>query len=168
MARKCVSSVGQEIHQSKAFATLEEELLVSLIRTTGVLAERFDAVLGAFDISMTQYNVLRILRGAEPKGRTCGEIGERMIAREPDVTRLLVRMEKAGLIKRARAGEDRRVVLTRITPKGLKLLDEIDPGLRAIGGLLKPIGERRIEKMLRVLDEVRASVRGEDREEGEE
>ena len=161
MARKSVSAVGEEIHQSKAFATLEEELLVSLLRTTDVLQERFEQAVRPFNISMTQYNVLRILRGAEPDGRTCGEIGERMIAREPDVTRLLERMEKAGLIKRARNGRDRRVVVTRITSRGLKLLDEMEPQIREIGGVLKAIGERRIEKTLKLLDEVRAYVRGE-------
>jgi DNA-binding MarR family transcriptional regulator len=159
MARKCVSAVGEEIHQTKAFATLEEELLVSLLRSADVMQERFEQALRPFDISMTQYNVLRILRGAEPRGRTCSEIGERMIAREPDVTRLLVRMEKAGLIHRTRASDDRRVVVTRITAAGLKLLDKIEPGLREIGGLLKPMGERRIEKTLKLLDEVRAQVR---------
>jgi DNA-binding MarR family transcriptional regulator len=162
MAKKCVSAIGEEIHQTKAFASIEEELLVSLLRTTDVLQERFEQAVRPFNISMTQYNVLRILRGAEPEGRTCSEIGERMIAREPDVTRLLERMEKAGLIKRSRDKEDRRVVVTRITPAGLKLLDKMEPELGEIGGLLKPIGERRIEKTLKLLDDVRAHVRGEE------
>ena len=159
MTRKSLSAVGAEIHQTKPFATLEEELLVSLLRTTDVLRERFEEACREFNLSMTQYNVLRILRGAEPKGRTCGEIGERMIAREPDVTRLLMRMEKAGLIRRTRNGQDRRVVMTRITGAGLKLLDEMEPHLRQIGGLLRPIGERKIEKTLRLLDAVREHVR---------
>jgi DNA-binding MarR family transcriptional regulator len=162
MARKSISAVAQEIHQTKPFATIEEELLVSLLRTTDVLRERFEQAVRPFDLSLTQYNVLRILRGAEPKGRTCGEIGERMIAREPDVTRLLMRMEKAGLIRRTRNGQDRRVVMTRITSGGLKLLDEMEPHLREIGGLLKPIGARKIEKMLRLLDALRAHVRQEE------
>jgi len=164
MARKSVSTVGTEIHQTKPFATLEEELLVALLRTSDVLQERFEQALEPFKISMKQYNVLRILRGAEPKGRSCGEIGERMIAREPDVTRLLERMEKSGLLRRTRSTADRRVVMTRITPRGLKLLDEVTPELRKIGGLLSPVGARRIEKMLRVLDQVRANVRGENSE----
>jgi DNA-binding MarR family transcriptional regulator len=71
-------------------------------------------------------------------------------------------MEKAGLIKRSRDKEDRRVVVTRITPAGLKLLDKMEPELGEIGGLLKPIGERRIEKTLKLLDDVRAHVRGEE------
>jgi DNA-binding MarR family transcriptional regulator len=162
MARRTISAVGEELHQTKPFATIEEELLASMLRTANVLQERFEQAVRPFNLSLTQYNVLRILRGAEPRGRTCGEIGERMIAREPDVTRLLTRMENAGLIRRTRDGEDRRVVMTRIAPRGLKLLDEIEPHLREIGGLLRPIGERKIEKMLRLLDEVRAHVRGEE------
>ncbi len=157
-----MSSVGEEIHQTKPFATIEEELLVSLLRTTDVLRERFEQIIRPFNISMTQYNVLRILRGAEPAGRTCGEIGERMIAREPDVTRLLERMDKAGLIKRTRDSQDRRVVVTRITSGGLKLLDELEPMLRELDGLLKPMGERKIETMLKLLDEVREHVREEE------
>jgi DNA-binding MarR family transcriptional regulator len=159
--RKTIQSVVEEILQNQPFASREEELLVSLMRTTDLLQARFERVMRPFNISMTQYNVLRILRGAEPAGRTCGEIGERMIAREPDVTRLLERMERAGLIRRTRDSEDRRVVVTRITPEGLKLLDEIEPGLREVNGLLRPIGERKIAQMLSLLDEVRASVREE-------
>lgn len=159
MTKKGLSTVGDEIRQTKAFATIEEELLVSLLRTTAVLQERFEQMIRPFNLSMTQYNVLRILRGAEPEGRTCGEIGERMIAREPDVTRLLERMEKANLIKRTRHSADRRVVVTRITSGGLKLLDEIDPKLREIDGLLKPMGARKIETTLKLLNEVRKHVR---------
>jgi DNA-binding MarR family transcriptional regulator len=161
MTKKPTSAVGEEIHQFKPFASIEEELLVSLLRTTDLLQEQFEQMIRPFNISMTQYNVLRILRGAEPDGRTCGEIGERMIAREPDVTRLLERMEKAGLIKRTRDSADRRVVLTRITSCGLKLLDEMEPKLREIDGPLKPMGERKIEAMLGLLDEVREHVRHE-------
>jgi DNA-binding MarR family transcriptional regulator len=161
MTKKCISAVGEEIHQTRAFASIEEELLVSLLRTTDVMQERFEQMIRPFNISMTQYNVLRILRGAEPEGRTCGEIGERMIAREPDVTRLLERMDKAALIKRTRDSKDRRVVVTRITNAGLKLLEELDPKLREIDGLLKPMGERKIETMLKLLDEVREHVREE-------
>ncbi len=154
-----MSAVGEEIHQTRPFATIEEELLVSLLRTTDVLHQRFEQIIRPFNISMTQYNVLRILRGAEPTGRTCGEIGERMIAREPDVTRLLDRMDKAGLLKRTRNSDDRRVVVTRITACGLKLLDELEPKLRELDGLLRPMGERKIESMLKLLDEVREHVR---------
>lgn len=159
MTNNRISAVSEEIHQSKPFGTIEEELLVSLLRTTDVLQERFEQVIRPFNISMTQYNVLRILRGAEPEGRTCGEIGERMVAREPDVTRLLERMEKSELIKRTRDSADRRVVVTRISSSGLKLLDEMEPKLRELDGLMQPMGERKIKTTLRLLDEVRKHVR---------
>ncbi len=159
MAKKSVSHIGAEIHQNKPFATTEEELLVSLLRTTDVLEERFDRLVKPFGISMTQYNVLRILRGAGPGGRTCGEIGERLIAREPDVTRLLERLEKAGYIARTRDTADRRVVVTRITPAGIKLLSDLDKPMRELDGLLKPMGEKKITKTLKLLDELRALVR---------
>ncbi len=159
MTKKCTSSIGKEIQQTKDFASIEEELLVSLLRTTDVLHERFEQLIRPFNISMTQYNVLRILRGAEPGGRTCGEIGERMIAREPDVTRLLERMEKAGIIQRTRDSSDRRVVVTRITSAGLKLIEELDPRLRELDGLLSPMGGRKIANTLKLLDQVREHVR---------
>ena len=159
MAKKSVSHIGEEIHQNKPFATTEEELLVSLLRTTDLLEERFDRLVKPFGISMTQYNVLRILRGAGPGGRTCGEIGERLIAREPDVTRLLERLEKAGYIARTRDTSDRRVVVTRITPAGLKLLSDLDKPMRELDGLLRPMGEKKITKTLKLLDELRALVR---------
>jgi DNA-binding MarR family transcriptional regulator len=159
MAKKSVSHIGAEIHQSKPFATTEEELLVSLLRTTDLLEERFDRLVKPFGISMTQYNVLRILRGAGPGGRTCGEIGERLIAREPDVTRLLERLEKAGFLARTRDTSDRRVVVTRITPAGIKLLSDLDKPMRELDGLLKPMGEKKITKTLKLLDELRALVR---------
>lgn len=162
MPRNHISSVGEEIRQTRPFASREEELLVALLRTTDVLQERFEQLIRPFNISMTQYNLLRILRGAAPQGRTCGEIGERMIAREPDVTRLLERMEKNGLIRRSRDTADRRVVITRITAAGMKVLDGIGPQLGELDGLLKPMGEKKIEKMLELLDEVRSLVRGEE------
>jgi DNA-binding MarR family transcriptional regulator len=149
MTRKSLSAVGDEIYQTKPFATIEEELLVSLLRTTDVLNARFEQMIRPFNISMTQYNVLRILRGAGSDG--------------PDVTRLLERMEKSGLIKRTRDNADRRVVVTRITSGGLKLLDGIDPKLREIDGLLKPMGERKLESMLKLLDELREHVRQEEK-----
>src|SRR3984957_6931865 len=109
----------------------EETVFLDLLRTTDMLSRGLDRVLKTEDVSSTQYNVLRILRGS-PAGLPCGEIGSRMITRDPDVTRLLDRLEKRTLISRRRATEDRRTVLARITPAGLKLLDQLDePVLRA-------------------------------------
>ena len=103
----------------------EEDVFVSLWRTADLLSRSVEKVLKVGDVSPTQYNVLRILRGAL-EGLTCSEIGRRMITRDPDITRLLDRLEKRGLISRCRETKDRRQVQTRISPDGLKLLAELD------------------------------------------
>src|SRR6202035_5195048 len=103
----------------------EETAFLDLLRTVDLLTRSAFGVLKAEDLSSTQYNVLRILRGA-PLGLPCGEVAGRMITRDPDVTRLLDRMEKRGLISRARDSRDRRVVLARISGEGLKLVNPLD------------------------------------------
>src|SRR5438045_7472701 len=106
----------------------EEAAFLDLLRTTDLLSRGPAQVIKAEDLSATQYNVLRILRGA-PEGLACGEIGNRMITRDPDITRLLDRLEKRDLISRRRDAKDRRMVLTHITSEGLKLLSRLDgPG----------------------------------------
>ncbi|MGO8984698.1 MAG: MarR family winged helix-turn-helix transcriptional regulator [Terriglobales bacterium] len=108
----------------------EETAFLELLRTTDMLSRGLFRVLKAEDLSPTQYNVLRILRGA-PKGLPCGEIASRMITRDPDVTRLLDRLEKRELISRCRETKDRRTVMTRITPEGLDLLTRLDEPVQA-------------------------------------
>jgi DNA-binding MarR family transcriptional regulator len=117
--------------------SLEAEAFVSLLKTTDALARGHNELLKAAGLSVAQYNVLRILRGASATGDTgpglrCAEVGDRLITRDPDVTRLLDRLEKSGLIVRARSEEDRRVVTTRITQKGLELLAELDEPVEAL------------------------------------
>jgi DNA-binding MarR family transcriptional regulator len=107
-------------------AHLEEQVFVNLLRTADALARGGEALLKPTGLSATQYNVLRILRGAGPEGLACREVGCRMISRDPDITRLMDRMESRGLIARARGEEDRRVVKTRITAEGLRILGELD------------------------------------------
>jgi len=104
---------------------LEEAAYVDLLRTTDQLTRRLVPVLKDADLSSTQYNVLRILRGAGQE-LPCGEIASRMVTRDPDITRLLDRLEKRGLISRRRETKDRRTVLTRITPEGMSLLARLD------------------------------------------
>src|SRR6266446_8805912 len=103
----------------------EEALFLDLLRTTDMLSRGLVRVLKTEDLSATQYNVLRILRGS-PDGLPCGEIASRMITRDPDVTRLLDRMEKRGLISRFRDSKDRRTVIGKITAEGLKLLVRLE------------------------------------------
>jgi DNA-binding MarR family transcriptional regulator len=109
---------------------LEAEVFVSLLRTADALARGAEGVLKPSGLSPTQYNVLRILRGAGEQGLPCREVGCRLISRDPDITRLLDRMESRGWISRARETEDRRVVKTRITAEGLRILATLDAPVR--------------------------------------
>jgi DNA-binding MarR family transcriptional regulator len=120
-----------EIKQAKPFARLEEEAFVNLIRTADRLMSAQAQLMKGWDLSPTQYNVLRILRGSGPDGLCCGEVGERLITRDPDITRLLDRMEARGLVTRARDRKDRRVITVRITDEGLRILDDMQPALEA-------------------------------------
>lgn len=122
----------------------EEDAYVDLVRTTEVLSRPLVQLLKTEDLSSTQYNVLRILRGS-PDGLTCGEISNRMITRDSDITRLLDRLEKRNLVSRCRETKDRRVVLTRIAPGGLELLAALDEPVReAHRGLLGHLGPKRL------------------------
>jgi DNA-binding MarR family transcriptional regulator len=120
------TTLRDELRQEKPFRSLREEALLNIARTEAVTRERLERVLAPHGLSMTQYNVLRILRGAGPNGLCRNEIGDRLISRMPDVSRLLDRMEAAGLVRRVRSTEDRRLVNTKLTPKGRTLVNELD------------------------------------------
>ena len=119
-------ALRDELRQTRPFQSLEQEAYLNLLRTSAVLTDAFEQVLKPVGITPQQFNVLRILRGAEPDGLCRNELRDRMLTRMPDVTRLLDRMEEAGLIARARDTVDRRLVTTRITPEGLRLLDRME------------------------------------------
>jgi len=128
---------------------------VNLLHTSDVLSRRVSEVLKVEDISPTQYNVLRILRG-DQDGIPCGEIAQRMITRDPDITRLLDRLEKRGLISRWRRKEDRRVVLARILPEGFRLLSRLDgPIERNHRRQLGHLGRRRLKRLADLLNACR-------------
>ncbi len=112
--------------------TLENRIFVALLQAADVLGQEAEQLLKAAGLTGAQYNVLRILRGAEPAGLPCRGIGERMISHDPDMTRLLDRLEKRGLITRMRQTDDRRVVKTRITPQALSLLKTLDQPIREL------------------------------------
>src|SRR5687768_5803363 len=116
----------REIKQSKPFASVHEEVVLSMMRTADHLAVPMTEVLREASLSVSQYNVLRILRGAGEEGLPCGEISERMVRRDPDLTRLLDRLETRGLVSRSRGTTDRRVVRAAITNVGLTLLESLD------------------------------------------
>jgi DNA-binding MarR family transcriptional regulator len=147
----------EEIKQKKPFSAAETEAILALHLTSDRLANEAARLLRPWDISPTQYNVLRILRGAEPDGLTCGGIGERLIQHDPDITRLVDRLEKRKLVNRQRDVKDRRVVITRITSTGLALLQELDApvedfNLRRLGHL----GPQRLRTLIELLELVRS------------
>jgi DNA-binding MarR family transcriptional regulator len=129
----------------------EEDAYLDLARTTELLSRPVAQLLRTEDLSPAQYNVLRILRGS-PDGLTCGEIGNRMITRDPDITRLLDRLERRKLISRCRETKDRRVVLTRVAPEGLALLARLDEPVRDTHRkLLGHLGPERLQALARLL-----------------
>lgn len=137
----------------------EEAVFLDLLRTADILTRGAIGVLKAADLSPAQYNVLRILRGA-PQGLSCGEIASRLITRDPDVTRLLDRMEKRGLIARFRESRDRRMVTTRITSTGRKIVDRLDEPVQKIHRKqLGHLGKKRLRLLGELLGAARALVK---------
>jgi DNA-binding MarR family transcriptional regulator len=136
----------------------EESIFVEMTGVVELLSRAPLQLLRAVDLSGPQYNVLRILRGA-PDGLLCGQIAERMITRDPDITRLLDRLEKRGLIVRLRQKEDRRRILVRIAPEGLELLARLDaPMCQIHRGQLGHLGPARIEELKSLLEACRPSA----------
>lgn len=147
-----------ESNRAPRIGSPEESAFLDLLRTADVLTRGAIGVLKAEDLSLTQYNVLRILRGA-PQGLPCGEIASRMITRDPDVTRLLDRMEKRGLIARNRETRDRRQVTARVTPEGLKLVGRMDEPVQKIHRKqLGHLGKDRLRALSDLLAAARARV----------
>ena len=120
-----------ELKQRKPFTSLEQEAFLNVARTEAALRDHLDRVLKSYGISITQYNVLRILRGAGQEGMCRNEIRDRLVDRMPDVTRLLDRMEETGWIIRSRSTEDRRQVSTHLTRSGKDLVDSLDEPVAA-------------------------------------
>jgi len=125
-------SLQQDLKQKKPFRSLQQEAYLSVVRTSTALTDAMEELVKSHGISATQYNVLRILRGSDAEGLCRNALRDRMLTRMPDMTRLLDRMEEAGLVARVREGEDRRMVMTRITAKGRGLLDDLDAPVIAL------------------------------------
>jgi DNA-binding MarR family transcriptional regulator len=147
-----------ELKQTKPFPRRSAEALLGVLRTAAMLEHLMGDALKPHGITMTQYNVLRILRGAGAKGLCGREVGERMVSSVPDVSRLLDRMEEMGLIRRDRDEADRRHVTARITPKGLEVVDQATPPLEAVErARFGHIAARRLEAVIDALEDVRAA-----------
>ena len=148
-----MSTLQAEIKQSKPFESLREELWLNISRTAAVVSHEVERRLRPHGLSPTQYNVLRILRGAGEAGLVQYEVGERLVAQVPDVPRILARMEKAGWVARVRGKTDRRVVRATLTDQGLKLVDQLDNTIRTVeDGLFAAMSESQIRSACDLLE----------------
>ena len=146
----------EELKQSEPFKAIEQEAYLSIVRTAATLEHSMAQALKPFDITPTQYNVLRILRGAGGTGLCRNEVGERLVTNVPDVTRLLDRMEEMQLIVRQRSTIDRRLVSTSLTKKGADLLARLDERICGIHAeQLGHLGKRELKTLVALLAQVR-------------
>ncbi|HEY8195465.1 MAG TPA: MarR family transcriptional regulator [Gemmatimonadales bacterium] len=154
-------TIDRELKQTKPFSSLQQQVVLNLMRTTRAVEESWIQYLKRTEgISPSQFNILRILRGARPKAVKISEIAERMVNRDPDVTRLVDRLIKQGLVRRERDGEDRRVVLVEITAAGLALLTRLDePVLEATAAAMAGLKPQQLRTLDALLNEVRAGIR---------
>jgi DNA-binding MarR family transcriptional regulator len=151
-----------ELKQTRPFRSLEDEAFLNLVRTTELLRREVIDLFKQYDLTHAQYNVLRILRGAlreadpQNQARTCGDIASRLVTFEPDVTRLLDKLERQEFITRERAADDRRVVRSRITDKGLAVLASLDePIAQSQRQRLGRLGPERLAVLIDLLEELR-------------
>jgi DNA-binding MarR family transcriptional regulator len=142
-----------EIVQELPFFSVEEEALLNLMRTADAMHRAFHRKTRDWGVTSTQYNVLRILRGAHPLGLTCSAIGERMITAEPDITRLLTRLKALKFVRQRRDQHDGRVVWTQISGSGLRLLEEMDPVIQKVPiELLGHLNKAELAEFIRLLE----------------
>jgi DNA-binding MarR family transcriptional regulator len=152
-------TLKDELKQKKPFPNVQEEVHLALVRTADLVGVRLTDLLRAEGLSPSQYNVLRILRGMGEEGLPCGEISERMVRRDPDLTRLLDRLETRGLVTRARGTSDRRVVRASLTGDGVKLLARLDaPVEAAVKQALQGVPVAKLKILLELLEEVRLAA----------
>jgi len=151
----------EEIRQTRPFATQQEEAALNIVRTADALKRGGELLFRRHGITSAQYNVLRILRGAGDRGLHCSGIAERMITAEPDITRLLMRMERLGLLMRQRDSADRRMVTAIATELGLQLLVELEAPLRRLQERqFALLSQDEIDALIDGLEKVRAGVAG--------
>lgn len=150
--------IQAELKQSKPFPTLEEEVCVEVQRTAQVVVRWIAEALKPSGLTLPQFNVLRILRGARPDALSSSAIAERMVAYDPDVTRLLDRLEAAGLVEKARDTRDRRMMNVRATEAGIEAVEAASLAVRRrIQKALGPVGPRKLETLADLLEQVRGN-----------
>jgi DNA-binding MarR family transcriptional regulator len=150
------SSIGEEIRQRKPFASRAQELTVALLRTSDVVRRRIAQVVEREDITLQQYNVLRILRGARGEPLSALEIGDRLIEQTPGVSRLLERLVTKKLIRRDRAAADRRMIECFVTAKGLEVLARLDQAVtRADETAVNMLTARELDTLADLLERIR-------------
>jgi DNA-binding MarR family transcriptional regulator len=153
------SAIQKALHQDKPFSSIEAEVFVAIqVAANRTLDPWARYLRTTAALTPNQYNVLRILRGSSPDGLTCSQIGDRMISRDPDVTRLADRLVRRGFARRARSEGDRRVVEVSITPSGLDVLKQLDRNMPR--ELLGSLGEARLKALRDLLADVIAEVAG--------
>ena len=153
------STLHDELHQARPFELPEEEAYLAIIRTADLLRRQTAALLKAHGLTLAQYNVLRILRGAGKAGQLTGEIGARLVVQEPDVPRLLDRIESKGWVHRARQADDRRCVRAHLTASGRALVDALDAPMHAMHhAQFATLAPARIRTLLGTLELVRAAI----------
>lgn len=150
-----VSKVLEHMKQTKSFDSRQQEAYLMMIRISENLQYELECLLKNHGLTQTQYNALRILRGAGVEGLPCNEIGSRMVKRVPDVTRLLDRLEKLGYVKRNRQENNRRVVIAKITDRGHDLIDGLDiPTKDYISSVFKDLDNHETEQLINLLDKL--------------
>ena len=155
-----VPKLQEELKQTKPFASREEEVYLNIQHTAEALWWGVNETLKRVELTPTQYNVLRILRGAGEEGASCGEISERLVTKDSDITRLLDRLESRGLISRGRELKDRRRITTRITDDGLGILAELDgPIVECHRRQLGSLGDKQLAALSRLLDAARNGLK---------
>ncbi|MGL1885539.1 MAG: MarR family transcriptional regulator [Reichenbachiella sp.] len=152
--------IKEEIKQTKPLRTSGEELILSLVKTVDLLKTGFDSLLKEHDLTLAQFNILRICRGAQGEGRTCSDITERMLTKVPDVTRLLDRMVKKGLVKRERCTSDRRIVWIFITDSGLDVINKVVPIVEHFTDIITgQISEQDITQSIQTINALRTNIK---------
>ena len=154
-------TLQEDLRQTRPFTSRQQEAYLSVVRTASTLMDRVEDLLKPYGISGTQYNVLRILRGAGDDGLCRNELRDRMLTRMPDMTRLLYRMEEAGLVTRSRERDDRRMVLTQITARGRELLSQLDRPMNELHRKqLAQLDDEQLRSLIDLLTLVRQSGGG--------